>query len=86
LGEIKKVFRILFYCLASKDKNIEFEVLTAVVMNVAIFWDIARLLAARWFLARLISTLKIEMIRYSETLVYILTTRRYIPEDNNIQR
>jgi hypothetical protein len=42
-------------------------------------------LAARWFLSGLIFTLKMEAMRYFETSVHIRTTRRYIPEDRNIQ-
>jgi hypothetical protein len=52
------------------------EVLTAVVMNSTIFWDITRCsllrvnLLLRWFLAQLIfSTLKLEAICSSETSV-----------------
>jgi hypothetical protein len=42
-------------------------------------------LTARWFLARLISTLKMEVIRSSEELVHIRATRRYISEDGSFQ-
>jgi hypothetical protein len=68
-----------------------FEVLTAVVMNVAIFCDIApcrpyvpsHLLHAGFLLSSF-STLKMEVIRSSETLVHIWTSRRYIQQDGNI--
>jgi hypothetical protein len=67
-----------------------FEVLTAVVMKTAIFWDItpcSRWLA-RWFHAELIfSTLKMEAICFSETSVDTQrTTRHYIPEDGSLYR
>jgi hypothetical protein len=76
-----------------------YEVLTAVVMNIVIFWNIApcspyvnrcfggtyhSIFATRWFLVRLILILKIELIYSSETSVHIRTTRRYIPEYGNI--
>jgi hypothetical protein len=79
--------------------RVEFQVLTAIVMNVAISWAIEQCnpyvkrrlggtyhlqLAARWFLARLFSTLKMEVMRSSETLVHIRTTRCSIPENGNI--
>jgi hypothetical protein len=58
-----------------------FEVVTAVVMHVAILWDTAPCSPLNcWF-----STLKMEVIRFSETSVHIWTTRRHIPEDCNIQ-
>jgi hypothetical protein len=71
-----------------------FEVLTVVVMNVAIFWDIApcspyfnrcfggHLLHAGFLLSWFL-TLKRGVICSSETSVHIRTTR-YIPEDGNI--
>jgi hypothetical protein len=40
----------------------------------------ARPPAERWILSWLLSTLKMEVIYFSETSVYILTTRCYIPE------
>jgi hypothetical protein len=48
-----------------------FEVLAAVVMNVAICWDIA---PCSQYVNR----------RFGETFFFIRTTRRYIPEDGNI--
>jgi hypothetical protein len=50
------------------------------------------LVSGFWFLAWLISNLedgfkyelKMEMIRFSETSDYILTSRRYIPEYDNV--
>jgi hypothetical protein len=75
-----------------RETHLWFEVLTVVVWNAAIFWDIApcssyvnqinsaQTLDACWFLARLL-----EVIRSFEMSVYIRTTRRYIPENGNIQ-
>jgi hypothetical protein len=84
------------------------DVLTAVIMNAAIFWDITpcspymnRRFGGTFNLylqgrksvgkessakkiAGLISTLKIEVIRSSETSLHIRITLRYIPEDSNI--
>jgi hypothetical protein len=40
--------------------------------------------AARWFLLRVILTLKMEVIYFSEASVFIRTTRRNILEDGNI--
>jgi hypothetical protein len=40
---------------------------------------------ARWFHARRFSTLKMVVIYYSETSVYIRNTRRYILEDGNTE-
>jgi hypothetical protein len=57
-------------------------------MNVAIFWDIAPRpshLLHSGFLLGWFSNLKMEVIRSSETSVYIRATQRYIPEDGNIQ-
>jgi hypothetical protein len=84
---------------------VAFEVITAVVMKVAIFWDIApcspymnqrfegtyhhhlqsrnRPRKKPGFLLAWFSTLKMGMILSCETLVHILTTKCYIPEDGN---
>jgi hypothetical protein len=73
--------------------SVGFEVLTAVVMNVSIFWSVceptfrrnvslhcsvAKSPSTRWFLDRLIWTLKMEVIRSFETYVCMRTTWRYI--------
>jgi hypothetical protein len=71
--------------------NLGFEVFTAVVMKVAIFWDIARVVVMRTvcshasFLLGSFLTLKMEAIRSSKTSANIQTKRRYIPEDGNFQ-
>jgi hypothetical protein len=53
-------------------------------MNVDVLWDTVPSYLLHAVLARLIFTLKMEVICSSETSVYILTTRRYISEDDNI--
>jgi hypothetical protein len=69
-------------------QHLRFEVLTDIVMNVAIFWDTAQesreiYLApvAHFFFLGRFSTLKIEVICSSETSIHIRTTRQYIPEN-----
>jgi hypothetical protein len=47
--------------------------------------DLSSLLLAHWFIAGLILTLKMEMIRSSETLVHVGTKRRHISEDGYFQ-
>jgi hypothetical protein len=57
--------------------SVGLEVLTAMVMNVAIFLHIA--------LCSSYVTLKIEVICSSEMSVHIQITRCYIPQDGNIK-
>jgi hypothetical protein len=61
-------------------------------MNVAIFFNIAPSspympshLQHAGFLLGLFSIMKMEVITSYETSIHIRTTRRYIPEDGNIQ-
>jgi hypothetical protein len=72
--------------------NVEFEVLTAVVMMSTIFWDITPCSSSNVCMppaftlvscSAYSSALKMEAIYSSETSVDIQrTTRRYIPEDS----
>jgi hypothetical protein len=69
---------------------VRFEVFTAVTMKNVVFWDRApcrscvwRSLGGtrlRWFLTRGFFYLKMEVIRFSETSVHTISTRRRIPE------
>jgi hypothetical protein len=116
--------RNFVFCLMTKtsewmEQEIwSLEVLTAVVMNVAIFWDVAQcslfvnrrfggtyhLLLQGWksaeqetsvqqvsrpkhagFLLGWFWALRMEVIFFSETLLHIRTTRRYIRDDGNVQ-
>jgi hypothetical protein len=71
---------------------VRFEVLTAVITNVAIFWDIApcslhrpsHLLQLAFSLGYF-PTLKMEVINFSETKVRIENARSHNPEDWNIR-
>jgi hypothetical protein len=73
--------------VADKVYVIVLEVLTAIFTNVAVFRTKALCKSphARWFLAPLFSTLKMEMIHSSETSRNIRTTRCYVPEDGKVQ-
>jgi hypothetical protein len=64
------------------------EVTVQVVLNVATFWDIepctsSHLLQAGSFFGGF-STLKMEVMRSSETSVHVWTTGCYISQDGNI--
>jgi hypothetical protein len=69
--------------------KIGFEVLTAVVMKVAVFCEMAPCspyMLARWFFTRLIFNPEDGGDTFPETSVHIRTRQRYIPEDDKFLR
>jgi hypothetical protein len=100
---------VLWHASQIRPPHVGYEILAAVVLNFAIFWDIvpcssydnrnferkhhlhlqvkksAKQETSVQHVARLISTLKMEVILSSEASVHIRLTRSYIPEDGNIQ-
>jgi hypothetical protein len=68
-----------------EKKLVEFEVLTAIGMDVAIFWDIVTCYMLGCCSSDF-SAQKTEVIRSSETLTHLWTTWHYFPEDGNISR
>jgi hypothetical protein len=85
--------RALPVCIIVSCHIVGFEAFTAIVVNVATFWDIAlcrpytgsilpsHLLHSRFLLGRF-ATMKMEVMRSSETSVHVRTTRHYIPYCN----